>query len=289
MSSPTIRLATLGPPLALEKGLSPTVRLAIGMGPACRNGTLDAPTVRIGIGGKTGPDGEERRYQSLAPAEVRPGLLTSFVFLENFLRYRHRYHYRDWVLDSGAYSAFASGVPIDLGAYIRKCRELLGNASPPVEIYSLDVIGDWKASLRNTEFMWKAGIQAIPAYHIGEPWDVLKAMARDYPKIALGGVARKRGEEKRSWALKCVSMVWPKKVHGFGFGEREHIMTVPFHSVDATNWEIGPCRFGNWRQFGKMSIRGSSQNLRGEVQHFLKIEAEAQARWSREMAELEAA
>jgi hypothetical protein len=218
-----------------------------------------------------------------------PALLVSYVYLPPFLKNRAKYHYRDWVLDSGAFSAYASGTPIDLQKYIEQCQELLATDPKLVEVFSLDVIGDWRASLKNTEKMWAQGVPAIPAYHAkGEPWDVLLALARDYPKIALGGAVGLIASFKNKWAQQCFRRVWPKKIHGFGFGSEKSLMLLPWHSVDATNWEAGPCRFGRWNAFGKMSVRGSQQNLRSEVLFYLDLEARARGRWRKEMAQLEA-
>ena len=75
-------------------------------------------------------------------------------------------------------------------------------------------------------------------------------------------------------------------MHGFGFGSEKSVMLVPWHSVDATNWELGPCRFGRWQSFGKMSVRGSKQNLRAEVEWHLDLERRARNRWAKEMAVL---
>ena len=36
---------------------------------------------------------------------LSPALLVSYVYLKPFLANRHRYCYRDWVMDSGAFSA----------------------------------------------------------------------------------------------------------------------------------------------------------------------------------------
>lgn len=63
-------------------------------------------------------------------------------------------------------------------------------------------------------------------------------------------------------------------------------MALPWHSVDATNWEIGPCKFGRWQTFGAMSVRGSKQNLRAEVEWYLALERRARAKWKNQMAEL---
>lgn len=225
---------------------------------------------------------------SLARAEA-PGLLVSYVYLEQFLKVQGALRYRDWVLDSGAFSAFNSGTVISLDAYIARCKVLMETDQTLTEIFALDVIGDWKGTLANTEKMWAAGVPAIPTFHRGEPDDYLRGIARDYPKIALGGVARLRGSAKLEWAERCFGVVWPKRVHGFGFGGREAVMALPWHSVDATNWEMGPCAFGNWQSFGDLRIRGSQQDLRAEIEFYMKMEREAQSRWRREMALLDAA
>lgn len=217
-----------------------------------------------------------------------PALLVSYVYLDGFLKHREKYCFRDWVLDSGAFSAHNSGTKISLQAYIDTAKRLLETDGKLTEVFALDVIGDDKASLRNCEEMWKQGIPAIPTYHRGSPEAALKYLAANYPKIALGGVAMLRGDAKMKWANQCFSRVWPKKIHGFGFGTESQVLGLPWHSVDATNWEIGPCAFGQWKKFGKMSVRGSNQNLRSQVEHYLEMEKKARVRWKKEMAQLEA-
>lgn len=286
-----------------------------------------APNVRLAItieGGKhTSPVGEEAMARHLGPtpivrlahvpgaqgdnnlmgrngverlpAEVRPALLVSYVYLGPFLANKHRYAYRDWVMDSGAFSAFASGTEINLQDYIDCCKKLLVEDSTLTEVFALDVIGDWKASVKNAEEMWRQGIPAIPCFHYGEPWELLKGLAKDYPKIALGGCVGRR--DKDEFAAQCFARVWPCKIHGFGFGGEKSILGLPYHSVDATNWETGPCRYGRWNAFGGgnasaktgrgLSLRGSAQNLRAEVEWYLELERKAREKWKKEMAKLE--
>jgi len=110
---------------------------------------------------------------------------------------------------------------------------------------------------------------------------VLVGLARDYKKIAIGGAVGLRPKAKTAFAGQCFARVWPKRIHGFGFGAEWAVMQYPFDSVDATNWEIGPCKFGNWKSFGKMSVRGSSQNLRAEVEWYLALEQRARDRWAK--------
>ncbi len=302
---------------------APSVRLALVNSPAERNGTLDGPTMRLavsphsekggansvqhhvvegglrhgpverlahkeaqGTGTLTGKMGKHEVPK--IPESKAPALLVSYVYLEPFLKNQARYCYRDWVMDSGAFSAHNSGTEIRLQDYIDKAKFLLESDPTLTEIFALDVIGDWRASLRNTEEMWRQGIEAIPCWHAGEPEDVLKGIAKDYPKIALGGVAKTRAAAKKKIAEQVFARVWPTKIHGFGFGSEDMVLAFPWHSVDATNWEMGPCAFGRWNAFGKMSVRGSKQNLRAEVEYYLEIERKARIKWRRQMETLEA-
>lgn len=213
---------------------------------------------------------------------LKPALLVSYVYLAPFLKSRHKYAYRDWVLDSGAFSAHNSGKVIKLQDYIDTCKELLASDPTLTEVFALDVIGDWRASHKNTLEMWRQGVPAIPTFHPGkEPWEVLKGMAKDFPKIALGGVVGMVKKQKEKLIEQCFARVWPCRIHGLGMSGEDMVMKYPFHSVDATNWEIGPCAFGNWKTFGNMSIRGSKQNLRCEVEWHLKLERTARQRWAK--------
>ena len=250
----------------------------------------NSPTVRLahhpGAQGDCvlmGREGVEQIEKESAPA-----LLVSFVYLKPFLEAKDLYAYRDWALDSGAFSAHNSGMTIDLQEYIETCKELLATDKTLTEVFALDVIGDPKASIKNCEAIWKAGVPAIPCYHHREPEDFLKHIAKNYPKIALGGAVGLKPSVKMEWARACFARVWPKRIHGFGFGSEDAIMSFPWHSTDATNWELGPCGFGNWKSYGKMSVRGSSQNLRSEIEWYLRLEARARRRWSKEMEKLEA-
>jgi hypothetical protein len=283
----TIRLA-YNPATPVQRCLmhdfdAPTVRLAVGSNQSHAMSGMADPTVRLAVGSM-----HERAHRTaLAPAKRLPALLISYAYLKPFLKNRHRYHFRDWVMDSGAFSAANSGTVIELADYVKVCHELMKTDPTLVEIFALDVIGNPKASEANAAAMWKEGIPAIPCFHYGEPESALLEMAAKYPKIAIGGVAYKRGASKVRWAEQVFARVWPKKIHGFAFASEDAIMALPFHSVDASSWEIGACGFGNWKQFGHLTVRGSNQDLRGEVDAYLDIEARARIRWAKQMAELQ--
>lgn len=229
-----------------------------------------------------GRNGVERMSDTTLPA-----LLVSYYYLAKFEEHQRRYSYRDWVMDSGAFSAFTSGATINLQDYIDCCKRLMNSDPTLTEIYALDVIGDCEGTKKNTEEMWRQGVPAIPCFHYGEPWDVLKEYCKEYPKVAIGGCVGKR--DKSKFLGQCFARQWPHKFHGFGFGHEDVILGYPLHSTDATNWELTPCGFGRWKAFGgaKVSVRGSSQNLRCEVLYYLDLEQRAREKWKKEMALLE--
>jgi len=214
-----------------------------------------------------------------------PSLLVSYVYNQQFVEKRSEYQISEWVMDSGAFTAYNSGIEICVDKYIEECHRLKKEDPTLVEIFALDVIGDWKASMKNTEKMWEAGVEAVPCYHEGEPEQVLLDLAKRFPKIALGGVANTRGPKKDQWAAQCFARVWPKRIHGFGFGSKRSILGLPWHTTDATNWELGPCKFGSWASYGRanLGIRGSNHPLQVEIDYYMNIQRDAQSRWRREM------
>jgi hypothetical protein len=239
---------------------------------------LDAPTIRlahvVGCG---------QADRALVKDCGKPALLCSFFYLKPWLKVYKTFRYSNWALDSGAFSAMNSGAQIDLDEYIETCQMLKKTDPTLVEIFALDVIGDWRATAKNVDKMWKAGVEAIPTFHPGAPWSELVRLAKTFPKIALGGLAKKRNNYKTAFIGHCFKRVWPAKIHGFAVAGESLVLGFPFHSVDSTSWELGPCGFGSWKSFGRMSWRGSAQNLRTEIDWYLRLQEKARSRWAREM------
>ena len=248
---------------------SPTIRLAILPGNNSNNIL-------------TGEDG----VRPIAHAEA-PAILVSYHYIEPFLESRKRYVIRDWSMDSGAFSAHSQGIAIDLDAYTELAQELLATDPQLTEIFGLDVIGDWRAGVRNVERMWSAGVPCIPTYHYGEPEAVLLGLARDYPKIALGGAVGLEKTLKTEWARQCFARVWPKPIHGLGFGSTSNALDLPWHSIDASSWELQPLRFGMWKKFGHMTVRRQGIDLSSQLDWFARLERRARAKWADESKLLE--
>jgi hypothetical protein len=216
---------------------------------------------------------------SIAPVSI----LVSYHYIRGFDKRRELLNIRDWSMDSGAFSAENSGAKIDINAYIETCAQRLAEDDQLTEVFSLDDISDWKKSRANTEKMWQAGVPCIPTFHWGEPWHVLEHYAKVYPKISIGGVVGKPKKQKDAWVAQVFARVWPKKIHGLGLSGEGLMMTMPFHSADASSWEFGPRRFATWRTFGRplYGINEYTQqgNIQAEAEWYQKMEHRVRARW----------
>lgn len=212
---------------------------------------------------------------------AKPALLASFVYWKSFVSVANSLVYRDVVMDSGAFSAYNIGKEIKLQEYIDCCKQAVDLGVRLTEIFALDVIGDWRMGVRNCEEMWKQGVEAIPCFHYGEPESLLLSLARDYPKIAIGGMVGINTHTKNKFIEQCFARIYPKPVHGFGIAARATILNFPFDSVDASTWATRALRFGQMVAFNKArsGLRGSRHNLQAEVAYYLQLEKEANSKW----------
>lgn len=137
-------------------------------------------------------------------------------------------------LDSGAFSVWNSGASIDLDKYIHFLR-LHGEE---YDAYAgLDIIGDWRGTLRNCKKMRLAGLHPLPTFHKGEPFEALEEMCREYRHIAVGGAAMlpkacRRQFFDKAWAV--IQKYPDTKVHGFGMTDFTLARAYPWYSVDST-------------------------------------------------------
>ena len=179
--------------------------------------------------------------------DVPVRLLVALPDIRAFLKVKDRFNIDQWFLDSGAFGAHNSGKPVVLDEYMAICKD-----TDAAEVAGLDVIGDPDGTRRNVEKMVESGINAIPTFHYGSDWCHLEWAVSFAPKIALGGVARMSTKKRTEWIKQCFARVYPKPMHGFGITNKGVLMDVPFHSVDASSWQLAPLRYGRWRGFRAM-------------------------------------
>lgn len=220
---------------------------------------------------------------------VLPSVLVSFFYLNNFDKVGsiERLAKNKKMLDSGAYTAWSKKKTIDIPALVAE-----GKSGRWAETVGLDAIGDPKTSLANAETMQKAGLDVIPVFHFGEPWELLQYYKKNFSKVGLGGLGVcKSRPEKLEWVAECFAQVWPCKFHLFGWVQEEVLMKYPMHSADSTGWEQGALAFGRYH-FAKgqnLGMRNAAARdaagetrLRPEIQHYLKMQDTVQRRWSLE-------
>jgi hypothetical protein len=226
---------------------------------------------------------------------VKPSILVSYAHLKPHHVPLKGDGFDQWVLDSGAYTAHNSGKTIIPEEFIKFATEAKTSDPRLDTIFALDVIGDPETSLKNALAAKKAGVAVVPCWHAGEPIEFAQEMAKQFPRIALGGlVARLQNNRsqlmdsrtKMHYAEKFFCAVWPKWIHGFGCTGEALMSALPFAAVDSTTWALRPSMYGSWKTFGALPVR-VSKNIRpaleAEARWFLDRESFHDAQWRKEL------
>lgn len=142
-------------------------------------------------------------------------------------------------LDSGAFSAWNKGAPIDLAAYVAFVREY--HAIFDV-VAALDVIGDGPASLNNWIAMMYAlpelADKIMPVFHEGDDVALLDQYVAGGGNVGLGRTAGRRNEDKTFEFYDLAFNRYPlARFHAFGNSNPKTLEPYPFHSFDSTTWE----------------------------------------------------
>jgi hypothetical protein len=146
--------------------------------------------------------------------------------------------------DSGAYTAFSQGFPLDVRAYgewLHRWKHLFSAYA------NLDDKGSVATTLRNQAILESMGLRPIPVYHGGEPESVLTDYLQHYPYIALGGIAGGNHEKAmvRRFFRHAFELAAEKRAvyHAFGMTYVPLVLGFPWYSTDSTTW-INGTRFG---------------------------------------------
>ena len=192
------------------------------------------------------------RFNAYMPSFYRIGVspvLSSTFNLSVMIERKMAMHKVKLFMDSGAYSAWAKGVKIDIGFYI----DFLKEHEAFIDHYSvMDAIGDPEKTLENQKIMEKAGLHPLPCFHYGEPIQYLEKYVKEYEYISLGGMVPISTGDLRVWLDHVFGDVicdkrdgMPKvKVHGFGMTSLDLMVRYPWYSVDSTSWVLTG-RFGS--------------------------------------------
>jgi hypothetical protein len=168
--------------------------------------------------------------------------LASYAMPKQFQRLKD-FGIKSIFIDSGAWSAFNSGVDIDIDSFIDFGKEIQDEVDA---IANLDVIEDAYGSLKNFKYITKRGLDVWPVYHFGEPKKLLQDYMKETDHICIGGLVGtgvKPSRIRRNLMLFYAE--YPlAKVHTFGVNSFDVLMGLPIYSTDALTWRSGS-RFGD--------------------------------------------
>lgn len=144
--------------------------------------------------------------------------------------------------DSGAFSAMASGVSIDLDEFAAWAER---NRRHLAWVASLDVIGDPSASWRNWLYLNRNGLDVVPTVHFGaRPEELDRYADRGCDFIGLGGVAARRDRQRvLRWLVSMFRHARDHhpgmRFHGWGITSRLYLDHLPFYSADSSGFTAG--------------------------------------------------
>lgn len=199
--------------------------------------------------------------------------LLSFADLDSWARNAFDYWTGDeapepFFLDSGAFGALTRGATIDLPRYCEYIKEHDDHLYPYA---CLDVIGDWKGSAKNYDFMLEQDLSPVPTYHMGSPDHELRRLLDMTDYIALGGVVGATQLTMQPWLDSCWRVIqefWPKKIHVFGVMAQWALERYPFYSADSSSalvgagmgrvsiWSNAKMTAHSWADYGKKYMDG---------------------------------
>jgi len=157
-------------------------------------------------------------------------------------------------LDSGAFSAWTRDENIDVKVYIafiKKNKKYIDHYS------NLDILCSVRtnlasarkkaaeATLSNQRKMEKAGLDPIPVFHYGEPFEYLSYYIEKYKYISIGGLVG----VPTGLAMEFLDLCFSKyicderglprvKIHGFDMTSLRVMLRYPWYSVDSTSWVV---------------------------------------------------
>ena len=199
---------------------------------------------------------------------VKPYLLNGDIKANEVFALESFYSVRDWqkplipkfasfLLDSGAFTFMSNAAKhgnIDWLSYVdRYCDFIIEN---DIRLFfELDI--DKIKGLRYVEMLRqriedKTHRKPIPVWHIGRGKDYYLQMIKEYPYVAIGGIAAKEMPVSKFEALfpYMIGMAHKNgcKIHGLGYTKIDNLQKYRFDPVDSTTWTMGG-QFGEVHQF----------------------------------------
>jgi hypothetical protein len=174
------------------------------------------------------------------------------------------------IMDSGAYSAWKLGKPIDRDKYhdfLLANMDWIETAIALDEINPNDPEAAARASFDNWTAANKRGLITMPVFHARESFDWLdRYLDAGCKYVGISASSLRGGSKADDW----YAMVWdhignqdglpPVKTHAFGEGREAPLQRFPWFSADSTSWIYKSQRSGLIRM-GKHTISQRNDGL----------------------------
>ncbi len=167
-----------------------------------------------------------------------------------------------FMLDSGAFTylntkSIPSATPQALDEYVVRYAQFIKARGVKlfVEMDVDKVVGIQKVEQMRRYIERETGKQPIPVWHRSRGKDYFIGQCKDYPYIAVGGIAIKdiaKTEYKYFRWLIDTAHNYGTKIHALGFTQTQLLKSYHFDSVDSTSWISG--RFGTLYTFTGTSL-----------------------------------
>lgn len=196
-------------------------------------------------------------------------------------------------IDSGAYSAWSKGKPINVDDYIKFINENIDKftlfasvdnipgelrRTPTLQEKKDSPVLSWENYLYMREQV-KDKDKLLPVFHIGEDFKHLQNMlevkldGKHIPYIGLGGTVGLVSTVKENWYKQCFKIIQQSsnpnvKVHGFGMTILSILENYPFESADSTSWLMPAINGEIQTKYGRICM---TPRLQFKPNHYNKV------------------
>lgn len=192
-----------------------------------------------------------QRCESEIPNTINLAILESFYYADEWTEWAIP-RVRNFMLDSGVFTlAYGSGQKVNFDEYTDKYIDFINKNSVNLffEMDIDDIAGLPKAEELRRKLERGTGRQPIPIFHKNRGKEYFIDMCKNYPYVAIGGIAGNGNMTKRKeympyfrWFIDTAHK-YGAKIHGLGFTDLKALEKLNFDSVDSTSWTTGN-RFG---------------------------------------------
>lgn len=208
-----------------------------------------------------------RECENEIPKMIDLSILESFYYADEWTEWAIP-RLKNFMLDSGVFT-MAYGSPtkkVDFDEYTDRYIEFINKNDVKLffEMDIDDIAGLPKAEELRRKIERGTGKQPIPIFHKNRGKDYFIDMCKNYPYVAIGGIAGKGNMTKRKeympyfkWFIDTAHK-YGAKIHGLGFTDLKALEIFKFDSVDSTSWTTGN-RFGAIYRFNGTTMEKYSK------------------------------